>query len=395
MKPSLNASDFHQSIDQDYPTKKDQNFKQFNFLRAVFVIVIVASKTKIFYLPETLMPNSFTYSFRGYILSGIVGALAVPTFLQMSLFLFHLKSEKLGIAYFFQKRLPRLISLYVFWVGSITLFDILFRGKFESLRKVTSSLKSFAEFVVSGNSTPYFFFFSLIFVTVITEIMILLFSRLRSPSAKTNISYCLLFASSILVFTFSTIEPIINHTDIQLSLLNFLNNITRWDYNPLSFLPYVFTTAIAVQEYNEGKLDRITKLLKIKLYFLLFLTTAFFILECTLTSKHFMIKIDRGPLDHYMRLSLVFGSWLLLYLALLAKYKVPAIVEFISKCSLGIYGFHVFFTFERAISFNNMPFLNNLFQAVPVLEILTGFFTALISSIILTLSFKRLKNLIN
>jgi hypothetical protein len=324
----------------------------------------------------------------------MVGALAVPVFLQISLFLFYLKSANTGFRYFIQRRLPRLIGLYVFWVGSITLYEIFFGGGWETLREATSSLKMFAYFIVSGNSTPYFFFFSLVFVTILAEILILLFQRLRSSSAKIQkilISYFLLFASSILVFTFSTIDPIIKYTGVQSSLLNFVNNLTRWDYTPFNFLPYVFTTAITTQEYNEGKLTKFTNSLKLKLYCLLTLAIVFFTLEWTLTEKQWLIQVDRAPLDHYMRLSLVFGSWLLLYLALLSKQAVPEFVKFISKCSLGIYGFHVFFTFRKPLNFDGFLLLSNVFKAVPVLETLTVFLITLIGSIALTLLCKRIR----
>ncbi|HEY9597301.1 MAG TPA: acyltransferase family protein, partial [Cyanophyceae cyanobacterium] len=323
--------------------------------------------------------------------SGMVGALAVPVFLQVSLFLFYCKSEKTGLSYFIRKRLPRLISLYLFWVCSITIFDILFVGGFESVRSATSSLKAFLEFIVSGNSTPYFFFFSLIFVTVIAEFITLLLGNLENSSTKIKLSYGLLFASSIMVFSFSTIQPILNYTGIQSSFLTTLNNITGWDYTPINFLPYAFTSAITMQEYKDGKLEKVTKFLKRKLYVLLALTLIFFTLEWVLTSKRLLIQVDQAPLDHYLRLSLLFGSWLLLYLALVSKRKVPAIVKLLSKCSLGIYGFHVFFTFKRPLPLTSIPFIGNWFQLIPVLQIFTAFFVVLLGSIALTVLFKRIK----
>ena len=169
-----------------------------------------------------------------------------------------------------------------------------------------------------------------------------------------------------------------------------MNNIARWDYTPLNFLPYVFTTAITVQEYNEGRLEEVTKSLKRKLYSLLILTLGFFTLEWTLTSNGLLIQADQAPLDHYLRLSLVFGSWLLLYLALLAKRKASTIVKFLSGCSLGIYGFHVFLI-KKPLPFRNIPFLDNLFQTAPVLEVFTAFFVTLVGSIALTLLLKRIR----
>lgn len=394
MELSANSGDSYQKSEQEHLAKKQQKFEGFDFFRGLFPLAIVAYKTKLFYLPAILIPSTFTYQISDYVLSGMIGALAVPVFFQISLFLFYYKSEKTDFSYFLQKRLPRLISLYLFWVGSVTLFDILFAGGIEQIRRATSSLKTFVEFIVSGNSTPYFFFFSLILLTTLAQILIQLFNKIEKNSIKINISYCLLFVTSLFIFTFSALEPIMNATGIQSSLLNLLNNIARWDYTPVNFLPYIFTSAITVQEYKEGKLEKVTKSLKIKLYILLALTLIFFALEWILTSQGLLIQVDQAPLDHYLRVSLIFGSWLLLYLGILLKPTVPPVIKFLSECSLGIYGFHVFFIFKRSyrvLSLSSIPVLANLFQAVPALEIIIDFLVVLFGSIALTLLAKKSK----
>jgi len=394
MKPSANSGDYYQKNEREELAKKQQKFEGFDFFRGLFPLAIVAYKTKLFYLPAIIIPSTFTYQLSDYVLSGMIGALAVPVFFQISLFLFYYKSEKTGFSYFIQKRLPRLISLYLFWVGTVTIFDILFAGGIEQIRRATSSLKTFIEFIVSGNSTPYFFFFSLILLTTLAQILIQLFSKIEKTSIKINISYFLLFVTSLFIFTFSAIEPIMNATGIQSSLLNLLNNIARWDYTPVNFLPYIFTSAITVQEYKQGKLEKVTKSLKIKLYILLALTLIFFALEWILTSKGLLIQVDQAPLDHYLRVSLIFGSWLLLYLGIILKPTIPPVIKFLSECSLGIYGFHVFFIFKRSyrvLSLSSIPVLSDLFQAVPALEIIIDFLVVLLGSIALTLLAKKSK----
>ena len=205
MEPSSTSRDSNQSIGQDHLVK-EKKFEGFDILRAIFSIAIVAYKTNFFYVPEILVSNDLTYALSAYVFSGMVGALAVPVFLQISLFLFYYKSEKTGFSYFIRKRLPRLILLYLFWVGLITIFDIFFVGGLEAVKGAASSLKAFLEFIVSGNSTPYFFFFSLIFVTIIAEGLILLFNKLEKASTKITINYCLLIASSLLIFVFSLLS---------------------------------------------------------------------------------------------------------------------------------------------------------------------------------------------
>ncbi|MGA7934133.1 MAG: acyltransferase family protein [Kovacikia sp.] len=391
MDRSFTPNSFSQGIESYRIEKKEQKFEGFDILRAIFSIVIVGYKTKIFYIPKLLAPSILTNVLGDYLLSGMVGALAVPVFLQISLFIFYAKSKNQGFVYFIQRRLPRLVSLYLFWVISITLFDILFVGKFNVVTDTLSSVKSLVLFIVSGHSTPYFFFFSLIFVTVVAELLTLLLNRLEKPSVRKSISYSLLIASSLLVFAFATIEPIIKATGMQSSLLTVLNHLAGWDYNPLNFLPYAFTAAITMQEYSEGKLGNSTKFLKRKLYGLLTLTVLFFSLEWILTSNGLLIQVDQAPLDHYMRLSLVFGSWLLLYLALLIKHKASAAILFVSQCSLGIYGFHVFFIFKRPLPLGDLPWIGHFIQAVPALQSLTAFLITLVGAIALTLCFKRVK----
>lgn len=381
-------------------SKDEHKFEGFDFLRAVFTIAIIAYKTDLFYLPDLIMKSHLAYAFSAYALSGMVGAIAVPVFLQMSLFLFYYKSEKEGFSYFLKKRLPRLISLYLFWVGLITAFDVLLVGGTGTLRAATSSLKSFVEFVVSGNSTPYFFFFSLIFVTILAGTLALLLSSFKKTLSQRAIAvntiainYLFLLASLIVLLTFSLLDLITRHTEVQTPLLNFFNDLAHWDYTPFNFVPYVFTTAITAQQYKHGRLERVTKPIRLKLYLLLFLTIVFFILEIALTNNKFLIQVDQAPLDHYLRASLVFGSWFLLYAALLSKQKIPAIIRFISKCSLGIYGFHVFFTFGGIFALSKIPLLSNLFERLPVLEVFAAFTFTLFGSIALTLLFRRSRKL--
>ncbi len=373
------------SLDNNPTSSKAQTFEGFDFLRSIFAIAIVAYKTKIFNIPEILVENSWTYALSQYILSGMFGALAVPVFFQISLFLFYYKSTNSGINYFIRNRLPKLLSLYLFWVTAITAFDILFIGKFESIKQSISSVKSFLEFIVSGNSTPYFFFFSLIFLTTLAAIFNSLLSKQEASSTRSKISYLLLFISSALLFLASAIEAIANYTNFQSPYFKVITNIIHWDYHPLNFLPYIFASAITVQEYQDGKLNELTQWLKTKLVALFTLGLTFFLLEWILTSNRILIQVDQAPLDHYMRLSLLFASWLLLYLGILSKYQVPRLIKFISRYSLGIYGFHVFFIFKGAFRFDH------LFVEAPLLGIIINFLLILCCSIGLSLVFRRIK----
>ena len=91
MEPSSTSRDSNQSIGQDHLVK-EKKFEGFDILRAIFSIAIVAYKTNFFYVPEILVSNDLTYALSAYVFSGMVGALAVPVFLQISLFLFYYNS---------------------------------------------------------------------------------------------------------------------------------------------------------------------------------------------------------------------------------------------------------------------------------------------------------------
>jgi hypothetical protein len=370
-----------QELSGDRSQEKPSNrLEGFDFLRAIFSIAIVALKTNLFALAEILGSGVIAYG-----LMSKIGYLAVPVFFQISLFLFYVKSKQSGFSYFLQKRLPKLISLYLFWLISKVLFDIFANGQLETIKQRLSSFRQAIEFIVSGNQSPFFFFFSLIFLSTLAAMLTTLLKRLEKPYMNVPISYGLLFLSCLLVFSFSLTLLLVNPSsgNSEPGFLRAISSIASWDYNPISFLPYIFTAFIATQEFNEGKLKSLTLSLKLKLCGLLFLYVMFSVLEWNLFEK----------LLHYSRLSLIFGSWLLLYLGILSTRKVPGIVKFISTCSLGIYGFHVFFTRVPALEQTN--FIKNFLQTVPGLEILTGFLVTLIGSIALTLVFRKIRFLKN
>lgn len=362
------------ATDNSHPgNKQSQKLEGFDFLRAFFSIAIVALHSNLFSL------KGLGSLFIAKTLAADVAYLAVPVFFQISLFLFYIKSEKLGSSYFIQKRLPKLISLYLFWVTSKIVFDILFSGKSEPLKNSTASFKGFIEFIISGGSSPLFFFFSLAFITALTEVTILSFRKIKNASLKKSLLYFLLIASCALIFAFSLLSLPMASMAEGAKFLKSASSFSQWDYNPLNFLPYIFTTAIAAQEFNQGKLQGWNSKLKRRIYTLISLCLIFIVFEWNLSQE----------LLHYSRLSLVFGSWLLLYLALLSTHKVPATVQFISGCSLGIYTLHLFF---NQVFFKTHPnILAPLSDISPSLAILLEFLIALSGSIFLTLLFRKVK----
>jgi len=191
--------------------------------------VIVALKAELFLLIELLISGALAYA-----LMANVAYLAVPVFFQISLFLLYLKSEKVGSSYFFSKRLLRLIYLYLFWIGMKILFDIFFKEGFEAIRRTASSPRSLIEFIVSGGQSPFFFFFSLIFLSTLAASLVFLFRKLQvNQSRKLFMSYGLLVASCLFVFGLSVAEPVIIRVSngSMSGLARSISNIAFWDYN--------------------------------------------------------------------------------------------------------------------------------------------------------------------
>ncbi|MFB2894442.1 acyltransferase family protein [Aerosakkonemataceae cyanobacterium BLCC-F50] len=369
-----------ESLTDKEAKKSNKNIEGFDFLRAIFSIAIVALKSNLFVVVEILFSGAFAYA-----LMAKVAYLAVPIFFQISLFLLYFKSEKTSNLYLLKKRLPKLILLYGFWVGAKVLYDVFIKGNFSLINDVTSSPRRLVEFIVTGGQSPFFFLFGLIFLSSLAGIIIASFRKIRSNSVKLFISYGLLFVSCLLIFSLSVTQIVVGNLggNAEAGIVRSISNFAFWDYNPLCFLPYLFTALIVTQEFNEGKLKNWSSSLKLKLCVLLASFIFFLILELHLFEK----------LLHYSRLSLVFGSWLLLYLALLSPLKAPPAIKFLSSCSLGIYGFHVFFTDIVLSTIENNKFIKNIFQTVSGLEIAIGFVVVLACSIALTLLFKRIKGL--
>jgi len=330
----------------------------FDFLRAIFSVIVVAVHSNVLVfltgkLQLTTIADIFNLN---------VGYLAVPIFFQISLFLFFLKSEN-EPRYFLKKRLAKLVYLYLFWVILKLVFDAVVLRKTDKLIEEFSSGENFISFVISGGSSAFYFFFSLLFLTALAEGFRLALFRIKSDLSKDRIRYFCLINSCILVFSFPVIVAMTgNH--------NWLTAIG----NPLCFLSFIFTASISQQEFSKGGINLSKKSFKLKLWTLAFLFLVFTLLEWIFYTKF----------PHYARVSLVFGSWLLLYSALLSTQKVPKLIRFLSGCSLGIYGFHVFIL-------DITPSFESFSEVLPSSDPLIRFAIGLFGSIALTLILRRVK----
>lgn len=329
----------------------------FDYLRAIFAIVVVTLHVNLF----VVLTGKAHLPFVAQAFNQNIGYLAVPVFFQVALFLFYIKSEK-GPDYFLQKRLPKLVTLFLFWTTLKLLFDLIITHKLDKFQQGLASPGDFIFFVISGGQTVFYFFFSLIVLTTVAEGISRLFDRIHSELLKHQLRYLFLFVTCTLTFSFPWIHALTGQYDWLTSIPN-----------PLSFLPYVFTTSIALEEFKQGKMKAINKPIKLKLWSLFYLYLVFTLVE----------KISFHQFPHYSRLSLVFGSWLLLYLALLVRKQAPGWIQFLSGCSLGIYALHVFFSDH---TYN----LESLSVFFPGLGPLMRFVITLAGSIGLTLVLRRI-----
>lgn len=248
-------------------SKEKQKFQGFYFLRAIFSIIVVALHADLF----NLLSGKLKLDELSNILTANVGYLAVPVFFQISLFLFCLKRNELGEFYFIKKRLPKLTYLYLFWTILIIILNIFFKEKRIILGQMF--FENPLEFIISGGYTPYYFFFSLIFLTMLAEITISRLNRIKNSIERLIVSYGFLMCSCCLIFLFSIIDlTITTYVGIDYEIFTRISNY-------LNFLPYVFTAVIVSDEFNQRKLNKSSYSFIIKMFILFILFLVFTILE--------------------------------------------------------------------------------------------------------------------
>jgi surface polysaccharide O-acyltransferase-like enzyme len=297
----------------DLPREKIQGF---DYLRAVFCLTVVVVHVSLMdpgklggNLADNLT-NIFHYNFT---------LLAVPVFLQVSLFLYYKNREFKGSDYFAKSRLPSLLKPYLLW----TLIFTLTKGSFQSFD--FGNPKYVLLFLITGGYSIFYFFFSLLVLTACAEMMIRLFNVKTSWARYgININYLLLIASCVFILAF------------QVSSYRGFTEI----WNPFNFMPYVFSSFIILHDFRQAP-ER-PDLARVKLPIL---ATAYLVLS--FVEWKYLLGLPsagvwEGLVPTYARLSLVFGAWALTYAALLYAPQAPPLVQKVSSYSMGIYCLHAF-----------------------------------------------------
>lgn len=346
-------------------TINQNKFYGLDYLRAVciiFVLIWHVGYYTHFNLSKFLGPiaNVLAYNFC---------SLAVPIFFQMSFFLFYIsrgKKEK----YFIHYRLPKLSKIYGFWlVFNFVYFAVKYQGFDVSIFR---SFKSILFFIVSGGPSVFYFIASLIILTTLAEIVA---SILKECNSK-KLYYSLLFAISCLVLF---LLPI-----IRIYFNGKFSNLTIF-WNPLNFLPYVFSSFIIFDDVTKSNFQSKAQRSR-KRYLLVAVFLIFCIFDWQFTN-HFKFwyesSVDQIPLPTYSRLSLVFGAMLITQESLRYFSKPPAIIELISNYSLGIYCVHIFLLLPLVFFVQSLWF-------VPA-KVIVIFFLLISLSIFLTFIMKKTK----
>jgi surface polysaccharide O-acyltransferase-like enzyme len=293
----------------------------FDYLRAFFsILVVVWHDRGLSFLAKTEpvltdIVNCFYYN---------LCLLAVPVFFQISLFLFYKKqlNEK---KYFIKNRLPNLLLLYGIWTFiSVVINSLIRHGTY--LREIANP-KIFLSVVIMGSNSELFFLFSLIFVTFLAFLNTILFFN-----GKTS-----LFIQSILLLL-SLVAIVFQDTTTLLTHKSIFSEY----WNPICFIPYVFSSSILVLLHQEGSKSIFHSWLgKNKLFFISLLFMFFILSSCLEWQLLSLPKFFNGYLlPPYARVSLVFGALMTTYCAILVSKKSGNLIQQVSQESLGIYLIH-------------------------------------------------------
>ncbi|MBE9116909.1 acyltransferase [Lusitaniella coriacea LEGE 07157] len=351
--------------------RKNNSLLGFEYLRAICCVAVVIWHTdalRIFAINDFFKQLLLFYYYN-------IGLLAVPIFLQISLYLFYEKRDK-DPNYFNKKRLPRLLILYGFWVP-IAIAGKVFLGEIE-LVKIGSSLTYLIWVLITGGDTLFYFLFSLLFLSFLADKKIAIKERLQLKE-KTWIKteYIFLILSSLLLIALS-IAAIISQRTFFVAY-----------NNPLNFLPYIFSSYLIwnrVQKTQGNEIGENIRAIAVAILAILF----FAILEWRFFHHPEIFLTDELP--QYARISLVLGSSLITYLFIFLKLKPISLIKFLSFCSLGIYCIHKFLPNFIGLVASKLTLLfdYNLTANIPMMSFLR-FWSLLLGSIILTLVMKRIK----
>lgn len=292
-------------------------FYGFDYVRAIFCIFVVAWHNFIFGKPTYFHFNTidnFSPTIPDILYFNIL-LLAVPVFFQLSLVLYILNSSSKNSSYF-GRRIIRLLALFTFWSSSILLFRSFILGW--NINEFFLNFNETIKTIVSGGRSRFFYFFSLIILTALTESILL---YLQGKKHKNTF----IIAGFVLSLIILIISP---HFFAKANLL--------FNYsNPINFIPYVFSAFIVV-----GLLKKSNNTFTLSVLLLLYIL--FSIFEWTSIQYSLWSSYWKFILPPYTRVSVVFGTMFIVGLFGKVNKPPPKIISLLSSYSLGIYCLHRF-----------------------------------------------------
>jgi peptidoglycan/LPS O-acetylase OafA/YrhL len=285
-----------------------------DYLRAFFSVCVVLVHlgyvsrsiifSKDFYLAHTFTVSDFI---NFYLL-----LLAVPVFFLISNYLFYRKPQDSLVLSAYLKRIAKIAG---FWI----VLHIIFKYKgWDFIHSLPKSSMHLAYFIMSGGNTIYYFFISLIGLTVITHLC-----------KRLNIFHVLVLF--IITTLFVSILPVLSVKTGHYALIAY--------WSPLNFLPYPFA---AILVFHIAGLDR-AKMKPIYMIAAGFLILLLVVADWTIYINKGFFNVAVFALPAYARPSLVFIGMAALYCAVKLDFKGDSISLFMSNNSLALYCLHPFF----------------------------------------------------
>ncbi len=290
----------------------------FDYLRAIFTVLVVVWHADGVSFIGRMQPSCqwvvdlFYYN---------ICLLAVPVFIQMSLFIFYCKQVD-DNRYLLKKRIPSLIAIYIAWMSIGVIFNSSF-GNINYLLQLTS-IKAFLLLLVTGSRPELYFLFSLIFVTFVAAVNIKILSNQKN---SIYIQSLLLFISLVII------------TCLNIATISTHQAIFSVYWNPICFLPYVFSSSILVSFCSTKELDKNFSLHK-KIFVLILSIIFLLLLYLEWSLLNLPEFFDNYLLPPYTRISLVFGTFIVSYCSTLVKKQPSPIIQKLSKQSLAIFLIH-------------------------------------------------------
>lgn len=282
------------------------HFPGFDWLRAIFICLVVVAHLNVFELLAAGMPDAETWN-RHDVARFQVVYLAVPGFLLIATFLQSIKeqSRETHVRHF-----TGLAYLYLFWVGAWIL---------ATHARPDFSPWGLISFVFRGGGWAFYFFAELLIIQVVRALI----SNWKDRSLWLG----LLTTLSVIAVGFAILVK---------EGKAWTSTSTYWW--PICFLPMPFIGHLLAR-HHSGIVDSTGRLLR-AVGAMALVTVVFSICEWRFAASAGALE-GRPFLPEYLRISAVLGAACVV-LASLRIRTAPRLVRFISRNSLGIFCIHVF-----------------------------------------------------